>query len=833
MILLIRFPPIRFQWAVVHIDFLLSRPTANTIKGALQKTPQGLTEAYDEVFSSIKNDIDWGRIAMNAFSWLHVNGGSCSSTTLTAAAGFRNEKSTDNDDATLEVHDILKACQNLVTLEPDQTVRFSHLSVQEHFHSSLPEAEQVHQFAAIVCLKTLLYIDPREDGQSRKLKALWRYAYGNWWIHIQGCQDVVDVNTLWDELVSTETPSRGFSLWLLHLKIDIVNRCKRPVGSRPRSSVIFSWAVWPKFAHICSSSLDWTEPDDSAVALSDWTEPNHSAVEWSDWTESNFMCGDLILQAVVFKSVDITRDLMASEPRGLHLLRMSIKYEQLPPPRPNDSSSSGVGVARIPTCPLTNDSARSLEELESTVHDLLGFVAGNHHKHIVRLYNFIRYSTNKPQKLRKELRILILILFYKYGSRGKTENDLFHYVLEQHTQNALEDFRSQQYEYLHPPDYSDFSLSLGLVTNSIAFELQKIKSLIECGADVNLCVEYEGNALTYGTPLIAAVAKDDSPDAEGVKVLIRHGANINKVAKIGSYGTALIAASQTGKITSLDALLEQPNANLNAVASTGEFPTALIAACAKGNFEVARKLLQHGAKANLATDNINYPSAMAVALRKGQFGFALLCLGLDVSSTNQNLGGSLPDSLDAAISRWPFFSQRVWVPIVTNAAADSTEWQEQCGIASQRLLVALLYYVLSKSSSWMQELLPSALECLRIFSSNGSHDFRAAKVVASQLGFSELDVGLHKSFRKALRNSNKVKEEETLGMLWGIAKLAWKEASSGAGPRRTSSWDTDTSFEDFDMNLSEQEEEYEEEDEDEEREDEKQEYGDKEVETSA
>ena len=89
-------------------------------------------------------------------------------------------------------------------------------------------------------------------------------------------------------------------------------------------------------------------------------------------------------------------------------------------------------------------------------------------------------------------------------------------------------------------------------------------------------------------------------------------------------------------------------------------------------------------------------------------------------------------------------------------------------------------------------------------------------MVASQLGFLEFDVGLHKNFRKVLRKSDKVNEEETLGMLWGIVKLAWKQARSGAGPRRARSWDTDTSFEDFDMNLSEKEEEYEEEDEDEE-----------------
>ena len=672
LILLMRFPPIRFQWAVVHMDFLLSRPTANTIKAALQKTPQGLTEAYDEVFSSIKDDIDWGVIAMNALSWLDANGGSCSSTTLAAAAGFRNEKSTDDDDTTLEVRDIFKACQNLVTLEPDQTVRFSHLSVQEHFHSSLPEAGQVHQFAAIVCLKTFLYIDPLQEGQSWKLIVLWDYAYYNCWIHIRRCQDVADVNNLWDELVSTETPSRGFSLLLILLKHNIVNKYKGSFGNWLHSNVMFSWAVWPSFIlNRCSSSIIW-DAESKLKAVS----------AWSGWTKPYLGAVGVMLEAVVFKSVDITRDLMASEPHGLRLLKWPIEYEKLPLARPNDSSSSEVWVARMRNRPLTNGSARSLEELESIVNDLLYSLAlmdrssppSSYERitHIGGLYNFIQHSTNKPQKLMKELRIFVLVLFYKFGYQEGTESDLFDYVLKQHTQHALEDFRSQQYEYLHPADHSDFSLSLGLVTNSIQFEPQEIRSLIECGADVNLCLEHESKALTHGTPLIAAAAKDDSPDAERVKVLIRHGANINMVAKIGRYGTALIAATESGNITSLDALLELPSANLNAVVSIGTFPTALIAACAQGNLETIRKLLQHGARANLATDNVNYPSATAVALRKEQTVFPLIILGLDASSTDQNFRDSLPDSLDAATSRWPFFSQRLWIPIVTNAA-DSTE----------------------------------------------------------------------------------------------------------------------------------------------------------------
>lgn len=206
---------LRFQWAAVHLENILRFPNANDIHDALQRPPEGLIDAYNKTFATIKSDKVWGPYVMRAFAWLHARGGSSSITVLVAAASQKPEP-TDGLQDLVDADELLKACQFLLVVEKE-LVRFSHLSVQEYFE--VHEEGDGGHFVAMVLLKTLLhYPGHAQKAPSPQLDALYKVASEDWWWHVKRVKGrTEDVDLLLKQFLETDPPSPACRHWLSYL----------------------------------------------------------------------------------------------------------------------------------------------------------------------------------------------------------------------------------------------------------------------------------------------------------------------------------------------------------------------------------------------------------------------------------------------------------------------------------------------------------------------------------------------------------------------------------------------------------------------------------------
>jgi len=132
--------------------------------------------------------------------------------------------------------------------------------------------------------------------------------------------------------------------------------------------------------------------------------------------------------------------------------------------------------------------------------------------------------------------------------------------------------------------------------------------LIEKGADINLPTAGEGQTAGW-TPLHAAY---DDPSI--VQKLLSHGADINKVASVGSV---VYLVSKWNQVESLQLLLNhstKPDLELQCIytpeSGVGEYEdgmTPLCIACKFGRVEIMRLLLENGAKPDHRTKDGSFP----------------------------------------------------------------------------------------------------------------------------------------------------------------------------------------------------------------------------------
>ncbi|KAK4944854.1 hypothetical protein LTR10_015773 [Elasticomyces elasticus] len=137
--------------------------------------------------------------------------------------------------------------------------------------------------------------------------------------------------------------------------------------------------------------------------------------------------------------------------------------------------------------------------------------------------------------------------------------------------------------------------------------LVTVQYLLDNGADAHVNT-YNGEC---STALIAACARSNA-DLEIVRVLLERQVDTNARARIGTYGTALIAASHRGHLAIMHDLLGY-GADVNAQVQVGHYANALDAAAAvdddkwryvrKDQAEAVKLLLLWGARADVGQDS--------------------------------------------------------------------------------------------------------------------------------------------------------------------------------------------------------------------------------------
>lgn len=174
------------------------------------------------------------------------------------------------------------------------------------------------------------------------------------------------------------------------------------------------------------------------------------------------------------------------------------------------------------------------------------------------------------------------------------------------------------------PQADDYRLAL--MSSIEKSEYDKVKSLLEIGADVN-CVYPNGT-----TPLFQATRKGD---LKMVQLLLNKGVQVNQKNDVGS--TALIDAANNGYRKIVGILLAN-GADVNAKTNSGW--TALLGAVLNGNSETVKLLLNKGADPNAANNDGNSPLGVAAFNGYTEIVKQLLTHGADINVKNK--GGGTP-----------------------------------------------------------------------------------------------------------------------------------------------------------------------------------------------
>lgn len=170
-------------------------------------------------------------------------------------------------------------------------------------------------------------------------------------------------------------------------------------------------------------------------------------------------------------------------------------------------------------------------------------------------------------------------------------------------------------------EFSDSSGTSWLYLTARINDIEKVKLLLEKGADINASVD--GGT----TPLMIAV---QNHHIKMVELLIENGAAVNVADEDGT--TALMLASRED-IEIVKLLLEK-NADVNAVNNDGITPLAT--AAMYGSVEIVTLLLKNGANLNPANEAIMPP--LRAAAEYGNTGVATLLLnnGADVNAVDEH-----------------------------------------------------------------------------------------------------------------------------------------------------------------------------------------------------
>ncbi|OCK73447.1 hypothetical protein K432DRAFT_340288, partial [Lepidopterella palustris CBS 459.81] len=183
-----------FQWASLQIGQVLSLTIPDDIRNCLGKLPSDLKNAYDEIYSTIQNQLgSQPEIANRAFQLVMCSYRPLFAAELVAAV-CQDPDSDEPKGVDIDIHFVLHACRNLLVVDERlNSCRFAHLSVQEYFEDHW-SAHQANGLVARVCLSLLNYPDhwdpngEAKDSEKREdLSQLISYARNYWPIHVQRC----------------------------------------------------------------------------------------------------------------------------------------------------------------------------------------------------------------------------------------------------------------------------------------------------------------------------------------------------------------------------------------------------------------------------------------------------------------------------------------------------------------------------------------------------------------------------------------------------------------------------------------------------------------------
>ncbi|RPB20958.1 hypothetical protein L211DRAFT_462101, partial [Terfezia boudieri ATCC MYA-4762] len=171
-----------FQWVKLQLQFLVSMKVEEDIRQKLGKAPKGLMAAYDQIYSLIEDEEEYGREAAKcALMWVM-----CTVMPLTMEMLLEATRYAIGSQDIISAEVLLELCRNLLTWdksEKSNVVQFAHLSVKEYLIGEKWTEAEAHAIAAKSCLTVLI----SENGLPRpgyRITTLLEYADSYWLDHV-------------------------------------------------------------------------------------------------------------------------------------------------------------------------------------------------------------------------------------------------------------------------------------------------------------------------------------------------------------------------------------------------------------------------------------------------------------------------------------------------------------------------------------------------------------------------------------------------------------------------------------------------------------------------
>ncbi|KAK2772638.1 hypothetical protein FQN53_004485 [Emmonsiellopsis sp. PD_33] len=210
-----------FLLAQLHMDSLMTKPTAGALRLALQALPRGakgLDRTYDQAFERIKGqDEDLEEIAKKVLAWAVYDRRPLTTAEMQHALAVRPSTTSLDEEFIPEVEDLISACAGLVTIDKNNgIIRLIHYTTQEYLERVLPNYfPEAKVYLATTCLAYLMFDVfgapyPSIDNltERKRQNAFLDHAANNWAPLIREIQP--QMNELVSALLADEARCMNF-----------------------------------------------------------------------------------------------------------------------------------------------------------------------------------------------------------------------------------------------------------------------------------------------------------------------------------------------------------------------------------------------------------------------------------------------------------------------------------------------------------------------------------------------------------------------------------------------------------------------------------------------
>ncbi|KAF7175044.1 hypothetical protein CNMCM7691_005512 [Aspergillus felis] len=590
-----------FQWAALQIHQIRTCKTENSVLKRLDTLPDGLQEAYNEVWSEIeKLEEPDQSLTKRALLWVMSACMPMTSDELLCAIRVKPTRELLLLDDEIDEQGLLSLCRNLLVIDSQLSVwRFAHLSVREYIENKVKwTIERAHFHAARVSLlvlnDTFEKIDPdavsdpsdrstEHDNFSDLSHPFQLYIRHHWPLHVQGVRDpeqVMLAPLLKTFLGSPEDSSLQYRRWYRQIIVD---------GILLPSTSVFLRDLW---------SVEEIAPENFAIFAMCYFSLDTILWDWWEGTEIplslvNERCHNLLAIAAMAGSKPICKNLVE---RGLQV------DLQLPSSEYGSALAAAARMGQLETVKFL------VKEAGANVNMPLQPPAGQFGSALAIAAFWGQIEVIKY--LVKEAGADVNLPFTPRSPGW----DAFSSALEAAAYTSRDDV----VKFLVQEAGADLNVQLpsGKYGSALAAaqngDIEIVKFLVqEAGANVNALLQ----SGEYGSALAAASMRD----IEIVKFLVQEaGADVNQQLTSGYYGSALAAAAQNEDIDIVKFLVQEAGADVNMPLKSGYCGSALAAAAAIGNLTAVRYLIEAKADVNQCLPNGKYGSALAAASALGR-----------------------------------------------------------------------------------------------------------------------------------------------------------------------------------------------------------------------